>query len=137
MKKAGEDGGRQVAESGSDGEAAQPNPCPGGVPGPAVPTMTVPHDRAAVARYSKVKPLNEGTFGKIWVVEDSHDGGALLVCKEIKLSTEAQLDEAIHEASMLGMANHVNIIRFVEVHWNWISLKLSFFGHSVAEQFKL
>ena len=68
-------------------------------------------------RYSKVKMLGEGSFGKAYLVK-SERTGELLVIKEINISgmSEEETKQTMKEAKILESLQHPYIISFREIY---------------------
>lgn len=67
--------------------------------------------------YKRLKLLGEGAFGKAYLVECLADK-QLCVIKQVDLSklSQAEKDETLKEAKILGALQHPNIVKFREVY---------------------
>ena len=68
-------------------------------------------------RYTKVKLLGEGSFGKAYLVKCENSGDNAVI-KEMNIAkmSEEEKKEALKEAKIMESLQHPNIIKFREVY---------------------
>lgn len=64
---------------------------------------------AAMDKYSRVKLLGKGSFGKCWLVNERSNGHPW-VAKEIKVENRRDLEDALAEAQLLSTLQHEYIV---------------------------
>jgi len=68
-------------------------------------------------KYSLVKQLGEGSFGKCYLVESSQDRQYWVIKQiDIRSMSSSEKDEAVREALILKSLSHPNIIRFKDAY---------------------
>eukprot|EP00049_Salpingoeca_infusionum_P018416 m.357147 g.357147 ORF g.357147 m.357147 type:complete len:457 (+) comp17726_c0_seq1:491-1861(+) len=68
---------------------------------------------SGMEKYTRLKLLGKGTFGKAWKVRDA--SGLECVAKQIKCENKQDLEDALAEAHVLSKLNHTHIVSYVEV----------------------
>ena len=83
------------------------------------------------SKYIPIKLLGEGSFGKAYLVENTHDGNlAVIKTIDIENMSETERKEAYFEAKILQKLDHQNIIKFKDV---FFSKKPKFTLHIVMD----
>ncbi len=79
--------------------------------------MKEPQKKPQPERYTKIKLLGEGSFGKAYLVHCENSGDDAVI-KEIDITrmTEEEKKEVLKEAKIMESLKHPNIIRFREVY---------------------
>lgn len=68
-------------------------------------------------RYTKIKLLGQGAYGRAYLVKCENSGDQAVI-KEINISSmsDDEKKEALKEAKIMELVKHPNIIRFREVY---------------------
>ncbi|EGD73608.1 NEK protein kinase [Salpingoeca rosetta] len=79
--------------------------------------MLLPGAQNKMDKYSRVKLLGKGTFGKAWKVRNCEDHKEY-VAKQIKCESRQDLKDALQEAEVLSKLGHTHIVSYSKVIQN-------------------